>query len=231
MARIKTEMTRVALIPARGGSKGILRKNIKLFNSKPLIYWTIKAAQESSQVDRVIVSTEDEEIADIAKSYSAEVPFLRPKELAKDDTPGIDPVIHALQNVLNIDDLLLLQPTSPLRRSIDIDKIFKLKSEFKSDSAVSLNLSQKHLNLFFKVDSDLKISPISENFKEYPRQQYSKMYTLNGALYLSTKESILRNKSLFSSRTIGYVMPEEYSIDIDTPLDWEIAEFLMKKLL
>ena len=224
-------MTRVALIPARGGSKGIYRKNIKLFNSKPLIYWTIKAAKESSFIDKVIVSTEDEEIAAIAKSYSAEVPFLRPKELAMDNSLGIDPVIHALENISNIDELLLLQPTSPLRRSIDIDKIIQMRSKFKSDSAVSINLSQKHINLFFKLNSDFQINPISENFKEIPRQKCSKMFTLNGALYLSTKESILRNKSFFSPNTIGYVMPEEYSIDIDTPLDWEIAEFLMKKLL
>ena len=145
-------MTRVALIPARGGSKGIYRKNIKLFNSKPLIYWTIKAAQESSLIDRIIVSTEDEEIASIAKSYSAEVPFIRPKELALDNSPGIDPVIHALETLPNIDELLLLQPTSPLRRSIDIDNIIQMRSEYNSESAVSISLSQKHINLFFKLN-------------------------------------------------------------------------------
>ena len=106
-----------------------------------------------------------------------------------------------------------------------------MRSEYNSESAVSISLSQKHINLFFKLNSDSQIEPISCNFKESPRQKYSKMYTLNGALYLSTKKSILKNKSLFSPSTIGYVMPEEYSIDIDTNLDWEIAEFLMNKLL
>ena len=110
-------MKSIALIPARGGSKGILRKNIKLFNSKPLIYWSIQAALKSDYIDRVIVSTEDKEIAEIAKSYSAEVPFLRPKELAKDDSPGIDPVFHALEMLPEVEDLILLQPTSPLRQT------------------------------------------------------------------------------------------------------------------
>ena len=119
-------MSTIALIPARGGSKGIPRKNIKLFNSKPLIFWTIKAAIESKFVDRVIVSTDDEEIADISKSFSAEVPFLRPKELAQDHSSGIDPVIHAINNLQDVKDILLLQPTSPLRRTKDIDEILQI---------------------------------------------------------------------------------------------------------
>ena len=123
-------MSCVALIPARGGSKGIPRKNIKSFNSKPLIYWSIKVALESSRVDRVIVSTEDEEIADIARSLSAEVPFMRPMKYAMDNSPGIDTVIHTLEKIPNINDLLLLQPTSPLRRNEDIDGIFNQRSKF-----------------------------------------------------------------------------------------------------
>ena len=109
-------MSTIALIPARGGSKGIPRKNIKLFNSKPLIYWSIKAALESDFIDRVIVSTEDQEIAEIAKTYYAEVPFLRPKELSLDESLGIEPVLHALEELPEVHDLLLLQPTSPLKK-------------------------------------------------------------------------------------------------------------------
>ena len=126
-------MTSVALIPARGGSKGILRKNIKPFHSQPLIYWSIKAALNSKYIDRVVVSTEDKEIAEIARSFSAEIPFIRPKELAMDNTPGIDPVLHALHNLPDVHDLLLLQPTSPLRESRHIDEIFKLRSKFNSE--------------------------------------------------------------------------------------------------
>lgn len=224
-------MSSIALIPARGGSKGIPRKNIKLFNSKPLIFWTIKAAIESEFVDRVIVSTDDEEIADISKSFSAEVPFLRPKELAQDDSPGIDLVIHAINNLKDVNDVLLMQPTSPLRRTKDIDEIFKLRAKKSTTSAVSISDSGKHIDLFFKMDSQNKIKPISSKFKSMPRQKYNKLYNVNGALYLSTKDSILQNLSFFTSNTIGYVMPAEYSIDIDTQLDWDLAEFLMQKLL
>lgn len=224
-------MSSIALIPARGGSKGIPRKNIKLFNSKPLIFWTIKAAIESEFVDRVIVSTDDEEIAHISKSFSAEVPFLRPKELAQDNSPGIDLVIHAINNLKDINDVLLLQPTSPLRRTKDIDEIFKLRAKKSTTSAVSISDSGKHIDLFFRMDSHNKIKPISSKFKSMPRQKYNKLYNVNGALYLSTKDSILQNLSFFTSNTIGYVMPAEYSIDIDTQLDWDLAEFLMQKLL
>ena len=224
-------MSSIALIPARGGSKGIPRKNIKLFNSKPLIFWTIKAAIESKFVDRVIVSTDDEEIAHIAKSLSAEVPFLRPKELAQDNSSGIDPVVHALNNLQNVKDVLLLQPTSPLRRTKDINGIFELRSKKNTSSAVSVSESGKHIDLFFEMDQQKKIKPISKKFKTMPRQKYRRIYNVNGALYLSTKESLLRNLSFFTSNTTGYLMPPEYSIDIDTQFDWDIAEFLMKKLL
>ena len=220
-------MSTIALIPARGGSKGIPRKNIKLFNSKPLIYWSIKAAFESDFIDRVIVSTEDEEIAEIAESFSAEVPFLRPKELSCDESSGMEPVIHALEELPEVNDLLLLQPTSPLRKALHIDEIFKLRKKFNSDSAVSISLSKRPI--IYKLNQDFKIKLFSDNLKPLPRQKLSHLYSLNGALYLSSRESILLNESFITNSTIGYIMSEESSIDIDTHLDWEIAEFLMKK--
>ena len=224
-------MKNVALIPARGGSKGILRKNIKLFNKKPLIYWSIKQALESSSVDRVIVSTDDLEIADIARSFSAEVPFIRPSSLAQDESKGIEPVLHAIENLLNIDNILLLQPTSPLRRPFDIDEIFKLRSKSNSDSAVSVTLAKKNVDLLFGIDSNRRLNKYYKNSDFLPRQEYPNLFLLNGSLYLSSVDSIIKNKSFFSNNTIGYIMPEEISIDIDTPLDWEIAEFLMAKEL
>ncbi len=223
-------MTNIALIPARGGSKGIFRKNIKLFNTKPLIYWSIKTAFESDFIERVIVSTEDEEIADIARSFSAEVPFLRPKELAEDYSLGIEPVIHALDNLSNISNILLMQPTSPLRRAKDINGIFKLRSKLNAESAVSVSKAKKNIDLYFRMDSKSRIKPFSPNLKLAPRQEYKDSYNLNGSLYLASRESIINNKSFITSDTIGYIMPEEYSIDIDTPLDWEIGEFLMRRL-
>ncbi len=222
-------MSTIALIPARGGSKGIPRKNIKLFNSKPLIYWSIKAAFESKFIDRVVVSTEDEEIAEIAKIYSAEVPFLRPKEFAMDESSGMDPVIHALEVLPNVKDILLLQPTSPLRQSVHINDIFKFRKKFNANSAVSISLSKKPI--IYKLNNKFQIKPTSEKIKPLPRQKLTNLYNLNGALYLSTRDSILQNKSFISNTTVGYIMPEQFSIDIDTQLDWDFAEYLMKKSL
>ena len=224
-------MKNIALIPARGGSKGILRKNIKLFHSKPLIYWTIISALESNYIDRVIVSTDDQEIADIARSFSAEVPFIRPSELAEDNTKGIETVLHALNNLSNVNNIILLQPTSPLRKTKHIDEIFEIRSKYNSDSAVSVTLARKNIDSYFTLDENKRMTPSSDDLKFLPRQEYAKSYTLNGALYLSTSESILKKKSLISSSTIGYVMPEEYSIDIDNQFDWDLAEYLMSKFL
>jgi len=224
-------MSCIALIPARGGSKGIPRKNIKPFYSKPLIYWSIKIALESKKIDRVIVSTEDEEIADLARSFSAEVPFLRPKRYATDYSSSIEPILHVLEKIPNIKDLLLLQPTSPLRRLEDIDGIFNQRYKFNSDSAVSITKSKKPCELFFQLDNNMKLFSSLNNLNIKPRQEYQDQFYLNGSLYLSTKESILKNKSLITSDTVGYIMPEKFSIDIDTPFDWIIAEFLMENYL
>lgn len=133
----------VAIIPARGGSKGIPRKNIKNLNGKPLIAYTIEEALKSKYVDRVIVSTEDLEIAEISKSFGAEVPFFRPKELAQDDTPGIEPIIHAINYLLNdenynFDYVMCLQCTSPLRNSKQIDEAILEMYNKDADSAVSV---------------------------------------------------------------------------------------------
>ena len=224
-------MVRVALIPARGGSKGIKRKNIKSFLNKPLIYWSIKIALDSNYFDRVIVSTEDQEIANIAKKFSAEVPYLRPQEFAKDESAGIEPVLDILEKIPEITDLLLLQPTSPLRRIEDIEEIFKLREFHDSDSAVSITPSTKPLSLHVELNNKNEIIPLSNNYDIKPRQQYPKNYTFNGSLYLSKKDSIIKHKSLITPKTIGYVMPEKYSIDIDTEFDWEIAEYFMSKIL
>lgn len=224
-------MVTIALIPARGNSKGIARKNIKLFNSKPLIYWSIQTALKSNFIDRVVVTTEDEEIANIARSYSAEVPFLRPEELSKDDSPGIDPVIHALEQMTDVQEVLLLQPTSPFRQTKHIEEIFGLRKKWNADSAVSISKSKKHFDLFFKMNSDYQIIPYTKDFKALPRQKYSDIFTLNGSLYLSSRESIFTHKSFFPPKTVGYLMSEEYSLDIDSKFDWEIAEYIMAKYL
>ena len=219
----------IALIPARSGSKGVPKKNIKLFNGKPLIYWSIKHALNNKNIERVIVSTDSEEIAEIAKSFSAEVPFLRPLHLAQDNTPGIETVKHLLTELSCVKDILLLQPTSPLRRRVDIDNIFDLRLKYQSESAISLTPCSVHPNLIHELKESNNIEPLIKNSIIENRQSMKTYYTVNGALYLSTRESIEKYNSLITPETIGYIMPEKFSIDIDTPLDWEIAEYFMRK--
>ncbi len=144
MAQRDGIMTLIALIPARGGSKGIPRKNIKSFSGKPLLQWSVECALRADCFDQVVVSTDDLEIADVAKSCGADVPFLRPSELASDISPGVAPVLHALNCLPHVTDILLLQPTSPLRSTADIQNILAIRKQAGSDSAVSLTISNKH---------------------------------------------------------------------------------------
>ena len=222
-------MSLLALIPARGGSKGIPRKNIKKLCGKPLIAWSIEVAQESDLVDKVVVSTDDEEIAEIALSYGAEVPFLRPPELAQDETPGIDPVLHALSRLPKFDTLLLLQPTSPLRTASDINGILKMFQEHQAPAAVSICESSKHPNWMFYCGEDGTLSPFKDIQIATRRQELPNIYAVNGALYLAKTNWLRENKSFFSTDTLGYTMPSDRSVDIDSPFDWEVVEFLMKK--
>jgi CMP-N,N'-diacetyllegionaminic acid synthase len=221
-------MSLLALIPARGGSKGIPRKNIRNLCGKPLIAWSIEVAQESDLVDKIVVSTDDEEIAEIALSYGAEVPFLRPSELAQDETPGIDPVLHALDKLPQFDMILILQPTSPLRNVSDIEGILKMCQERLAPAAVSICESSKHPNWMFYRGEDGTLSPF-ENILATRRQELPKIYSVNGALYLAKTSWLKENKSFFSTDTLGYTMPSDRSGDIDSPFDWEVVEFLMKK--
>ena len=222
-------MSLLALIPARGGSKGIPRKNIKKLCGKPLIAWSIEAAQKSKYIDRIIISTEDQEIADVARSCGAEVPFMRPHTLAQDDTPGIAPVLHALEKFPRIEQILLLQPTSPLRTADDIDGIVNKCQERHTPAAVSVYESSKHPNWMFFCGEDEKLSPFTDNPISTRRQDLTKVFALNGALYLANAQWLIQTESFISPETLGYVMPPERSADIDTLLDWEWLEFLMKK--
>jgi CMP-N,N'-diacetyllegionaminic acid synthase len=222
-------MTLLALIPARGGSKGIPRKNIHPFCAKPLLQWSIDVALASAFVDQVVVSTDDPEIADVAKACGAEVPFLRPSELATDTTPGIGPVLHALDQLPEVKDVLLLQPTSPLRSIDDIDSIIKLRQHTGFASAVSLTLVHKHPAWMYYLPQDKRLDPVLDQPQIHCRQQLTPVYVLNGALYLASRQFLCREKTFITTETVGYVMPNERSADIDTSLDLEWAEFLMKK--
>ena len=221
-------MSLLALIPARGGSKGIPRKNIRFFSGKPLLQWSIEAALLSSSVDQVVVSTDDPEIADIARAGGAEVPFLRPAELATDTASGIATVLHALQQLPEVSGVLLLQPTSPLRSVEDINGIIDLYQDGKNQSVVSVTPSHKHPAWMYGLTPD----NVLQTFSEFPmvdcRQQLPPAYVLNGALYVASRSFLEREESFLSPNTLGFVMPPERSVDIDTMLDWQWGEFLIQ---
>lgn len=220
----------IAIIPAREGSKGIAGKNMKLFNGKPLIEWTINAALKAEFVDRVFVSTDSNQIADFSKNLGIDIPFLRPRELAKDFSYVIETVIHTINIFLEYDYVILLQPTSPLRNSNDIDSVIKLSIENDFRSIVSISEAQYLPQLFYQLKEDASLIPLFENNKSFNRQEFSSYYILNGACYFASRKLILENKKFISDDTLGYIMPKERSIDIDTYYDWSIAEFLKNNL-
>lgn len=220
----------LALITARGGSKGVKRKNIRLVANKPLIAWTIDAAKSSKFIDKIVVSSEDEEILEISKKLGAETPFIRPKELSTDTTPGIDPVIHAL-NTINekFDYVLLLQPTSPFRSSEDIDNALQLCSDSEAPACVSVTETSKSPFWTYYLLADKGLKPVIHQEKIAARRQdLPKTFALNGALYIAETRFLLEQKTFLHEDTIAYVMPDSRSIDIDTELDLAIADYLLK---
>ena len=218
----------LGLIPARGGSKGIPRKNIKPLAGKPLIAWTIEAALRSHLLDAVAVSTEDEEISEVSRRWGAQVPFLRPPELAKDDTPGIATVLHALGQLPSFDAVLLLQPTSPLRTTDDIDACLRLADDMQASSVVSVSEPATHPYWMYRLGADRRLRALMDAEPVSCRQDLPSIYALNGALYFAHSDWLREQKTFATTETVGYVMPPERSVDLDTLLDWKLAELLLK---
>ena len=221
----------VAIIPARGGSKGIPRKNIKQLFGKPLIVWTIEHAKKSRYIGRITVSTEDKEIAEISKKYGAEV-IERPEELAKDETPTIDVIFHVLRvQAENFEPgaIVLLQPTSPLRNTQDIDNAIELFLKNDCESVVSVCEVEHSLYWGFEIENRCLKPIFGGKYLNMRRQDLSKVYTPNGAIYVSTPEILWKYKSFYCSKTIPYIMPPERSVDIDNEIDFMLAELLMRK--
>lgn len=225
----------LGVITARGGSKAILRKNIKLLVGKPLIVYTIQAAQGSKYLTRCIVSTEDEEIAKISRYYGGDVPFLRPAEFAQDDSKSIDVVKDVLRKLEvdygeMYDYVMILQPTSPLRNSADIDESIKKAVDNIADSVMSMvELPDFSARKLKKIENDKIVPWMEEEGKESnQRQNLIKVYKRNCAIYLS-KVDYLKNDDLFGLFSLAHVMPWERSIDINEPIDFAIAEFFLQK--
>lgn len=225
----------VGLITARGGSKGLPGKNIALAGEKPLIKWTIDAAGKSI-LDRTIISTDSSEIAIICERAGAEVPFLRPPELAQDDTPHIDVILHALDWLESHGDLpdyiVLLQPTSPLRQAEDIDGAISMAIDNDADSVISVFPAPVHPFWIRRLDGSGRL----EDFMTWPeqsgylrRQILPPAYAFNGAIYVLRSSTLREKRNYFTEKTFGYVMSEENSMDIDTQSDLLIADLLLKQ--
>ena len=225
-----TDESFLVIIPARGGSKGIKNKNKKKINGKPLVEWTIIEAKKIFDSKNILLSTDDSKIANIGIKNKIQVPFLRPKYISKDSTPGIKTIIHALKYFPNAKDILLLQPTSPLRSASDIKKMIAFYKKNKFSSVVSISLVMDHPRHMFFLGKNFILEKTFKFAKNYNiRQKYENFFRVNGAMYISKKEWILKNKSVLTEDTAGFIMPPERSIDIDNKYEWNIAEFLLKK--
>lgn len=225
--------TVLGIIPARGGSKSIPRKNICSLAGKPLIAWTIETALSCKALDRVIVSTDDQEIASVAQNYGAEAPFLRPKELALDNTPGIAPILHAVQWLAKKqnyipDYIMVLQPTSPLRTIEDIDAAIQLAIKYQSDSVISVCPVNYHPYWMKQLTSDRYLTDFLKLHQSYNhRQDLPNIYAINGAIYLVRRDILLQN-TLFTNCTLPYIMPTERSLDIDTSWELYLANLILE---
>lgn len=218
-------MAILGLIPARGGSKGIPRKNVLPIAGKPLIAWTIEAALAAASLDRIVVTTDDAEIADVAVSHGADVPFMRPAELGRDETPGIDPILHAIDILSGYDKVVLLQPTSPLRTVDDIEAAVAMAG---SGSMVVSVTESYHAGWIYPMDADGRLDvDISLERPAARRQDMARRYMLNGAIYVASCANLRERRGFLQTGTLGYSMPADRSVDIDGPLDWRLAELLL----
>ena len=223
----------LGIILARGGSKGIKNKNIKLINGKPLIYWTIKSALKSKKLSKVILSTDSKKIALIGKKYNLNVPFIRPSKLAKDNTPSVDAIEHALNFLKKSGEefefVVLLEPTSPLRSVQDIDKSINKIIMKKADSLVSVCRTDALNPLFLFKKKKGFLKPVKISKKKYLRRQdLEPTYFIEGTIYISKVNSILKQRTFCHNKTIGYEVPKWKSIEIDDNFDWMVVEAIFK---
>ena len=208
----------LAVIPARGGSKGVPGKNIKDLNGKPLIAYTIEAAKASKYIDKIVVSTDCDEIASVSHEYCVNI-IKRPIDIATDTSKVIDTVLHVLLHI-NAENVILLQPTSPLRKTIHIDEAIELYEETK---ASILSVHETKSPLFIR---DKKNKPIIRQRSDIRRQDLEPYYMVNGAIYINKAVNIDKSTSLNDNDT-AYIMDKLFSMDIDEALDFSIASLLL----
>lgn len=220
----------LALIPARGGSKGLPRKNVLVAGGRPLIGWTVAAAQSSAAVGHTILSSDDDEIMAAARASGCSVPFRRPAELASDTASTMDVVFHALDQFPQYEYLVLLQPTSPLRSAADIDAAFALMQQQRAPSCVSVCEVEQSPYWMYRVGVDERLSAVLQAPEGVSRRQdLPPVYTLNGAIYIARTDWLRRTRSFVGADTVGYRMPRERSIDIDTAQDFELFRNIVEQ--
>lgn len=223
----------LAIIPARSGSKGLRNKNIKLLNGKPLLAYTIEAAQASGVFDEIMVSTDSKQYAEIAKEWGASIPFLRKEGLSSDTASTWDVVRSVLMEYrkkgIEYDTVCVLQPTSPLRNSEDIIEGYRLK-EVKSAKAIVSVCEMDHSPLWSNVLPENKSMSkfIRKEVVKTPRQELPMYYRINGAIYILDREKIEEGDKIYSEHCFAYVMPKERSIDIDDKIDFLMVESILK---
>ncbi len=218
----------LGLIPARGGSKGLVRKNVLPLAGKPLLAWTIEAAQACPAIDRVILSTDDKEIAEVGAQWNCEVPFMRPADLGSDTATAIDVALHALDEVQDFEIIALLQPTSPLRTAEDLNRAAALLEASDAPSCVSVRPAVENPAWMFEVNDASELVPfVDPSRRPARRQELSPAYVLNGALYYSRVDELRATRSFVTDRTLAYAMPAERSVDIDSADDLRRAEAIL----
>lgn len=226
----------LATISARGGSKGVPGKNIRELGGLPLIAWTIREARRSALIDRLVVSSDDEGILAVARAHGAQTPFVRPAELARDDTPGVAPVLHAVAALKPeaYDYVVLLQPTSPLRTVEDIDGCITacLDGDGRGGHPCMLTVTEaeKSPYFMFTLDAGGRMAPVIEQQSYFTRRQdLPRVFAPNGAVYVADCAWLASTGSYLTPETRGYEMPRERAWDIDEALDFDICELLLKK--
>ncbi len=227
----------LALIPARGGSKGLPGKNIRPLLGKPLIAYSIEAALKAASVSRVIVSTDSDEIAEIARQYGAEVPFLRPAELATDAAEALDNYVYTINRLsaegkAPIEEFIVLLPTAPLRLAADIDAAVALFAAKQADFVISYFEAPHPVQWYRFIDDDgviRAVMPEGDNLANRQNERVS--YLPNGAIYVFKLDLLIKQRTYYSDKTFPYIMPPDRSVDIDNLFDFELAEFLLMRRL
>lgn len=218
----------LAVVPARGGSKGLPGKNVRPLLGKPLIQWTHEASSASRYVDRTILSTDDPSIATLAKGFGMDVPFLRPTHLADDAAKSSDMILHALDACPDFDFVVMLQPTSPLRTAEHIDECLEKAVALPAPAVVSVREVAEHPSWMYWLGTGSALRPVLAGDSAHRRQDLPDAYFLNGAVYVADVSWFRVHKTFLSNQTAGYVMPESCSVDIDNLSDFTRAELLLK---